>query len=384
MRKYINFNHSIVSLLLFLQIGSTGFTSYAAGENNKEFTGGVHALGSSDCLRQIGVEVFYYVPRDSKPLNDWFERIEYLMKRAQKFHRREFAGQSDFTYRIHEAPFIASVANSDMPRDDANGFYWYIINEVWNSGQAIFQTGEFPIILVFSDHNYSPSYDDWSRECSGLGCIFPEPHIDCAGYVRPDGEDRPGSRCGGARAVFWPQKHIGLGLVTADGWKTPLLGSDCVVYHEGIGHSIGLPHPEPINDSVMGLAQYVDGIHKTWIDDAQKEALGWQKVTVDKTKLFSNFNVEHSPHRPTADQPVQITATYPERYHDSPIQAEYQTSLTEPFQKLDPQVAWTKDGYYNVLWTIKPIELGKSIAYRVRIAAANGETEEIWHYYKIR
>lgn len=345
---------------------------------------GVHALGSADSLRQIGVDVFYYVPGDVKPLADWRQRIDYLMRRAQKFHRREFTGQSDFTYRIGAEPFIASATSAGFPRDDANNFYWHIMNEVWNSGQARFETGEFPIILVFSENNYSPSYDDWTRECSGEGCIYPGPHSECGGYVGPDGEDRPGSRCGGARAVFWPEKHIGLGLVTADGWRVPIKGSDCVVYHEGIGHSIGLPHPEPIDDSVMGLAQYVDSLQKTWIDDNQKISLGWKKEEIDNSDLFSTFCVEHSPHRPSASQPVHITATYPARYQNSVIQAEYQSRLYEPFQKIESQIAWMNDGQYNVVWTLKPVETGKSIAYRVRIVTPAGETEEIWHYYKVR
>ncbi|MGC9327994.1 MAG: hypothetical protein ACP5I1_10200 [Candidatus Hinthialibacter sp.] len=345
---------------------------------------GMHTRQATDSLETIDVAVFYYVPRDREPLGDWRERIEYLMRRAQKFHRREFTGQSDFQYTIHPAPFIASATTGGFPQEDVNQFYWHIINEVWQSGEAKFQEDAFPIILAFSDHNFSPGYDDWTRECSGKGCMFPAPHSDCAGYVRPEGEDRPGSRCGGARSLFWPERHIGLGLVTADGWRVPLKGSDCVVYHEGIGHSIGLPHPEPINDSVMGLAQYAGGLHKTWVDEDQKFELGWKKAPVDRSDLFSNFMVEHEPHRPTANQPVFISASYPEPFQRGEATAEYQTGLREPFQKLEPVAFSNQGGRRRIEWKLPPIGQGESMAYRVRFEGPAGERESIWHYLKVR
>ncbi len=357
-------------------------SSFAIGPDSQ--ISGIHTLGATDSLQQIAVEAVYYLPADSEPLPDWQERIDYLMRRAQKFHRRELTGQSDLTYRIYPEPFISSATAMGFPQDDPNNFFWQIVNEVWHSGKIKIQSDAFPIILVFSDHNYSPSYDDWTRECRGVGCLFPEPHSDCAGHVKSNGEDRPGSRCGGSRALFWPEMHIGLGLVTADGWKVPLLGSDCVVYHEGIGHSIGLPHPEPIDDSVMGLAQYVDGIHLTWLNENQKLALGWEKKAVDRSTLFSTFNVEHSPHCPSATEPVQILATFPIHFHPNLIRAEYQTALREPFQRIDANVSWQKDNYYNFLWTLPPVEKGKSIAYRIRVETEEGQQESIWHYYKIR
>ncbi|MBN2329179.1 MAG: hypothetical protein JXR73_18715 [Candidatus Omnitrophica bacterium] len=345
---------------------------------------GMHALNAPDSLEKIDVAVFYYVPRDREPLDDWRERIDDLMVRTQKFHRREFTGQSDFQYTIHPAPFIASAASSGFPQEDANQFYWHIINEVRQSGEAQSQAGAFPIILVFSDHNFSPGYDDWTRECDGKGCLFPAPHSDCAGYVRSNGEDRPGSRCGGARSVFWPEEHIGLGLVTADGWRVPLKGSDCVVYHEGIGHSIGLPHPEPINNSVMGLAQYEDGLHKAWVDEDQKLELGWKKEPIDHTDLFSNFIVEHEPHRPIANQPVLISAAYPDRFKDGVATAEYQTGLRLPFQKLEPIAFSKKGGQCRVVWKLPPLDQGECIAYRVRLQCPDGGSESTWHYLKVR
>ena len=312
---------------------------------------GIHALNATDSIKVIDVQVVYFLPKDSTPLTDWHDCIEYLMKRAQKFHNREFSGQSQFNYSIYAEPFISSAAIAALPKDDVNKFYWQMINEVWHSGKLKFQADAFPIILLLSDNNFSPSYNDWTRECSGVGCVFPDQHSKCAGFVNSNGEDRPGSRCGGSRSVFWPQKHIGLGLVTADGWRVPLLGSDCVVYHEGIGHSIGLPHPEPINNSVMGLAQYQGGIHKTWIDEDQKLALGWKNPGLPAdNSLFSTFNISHSPQRPSATDTVHITASFPKRFKIKKIEAAISTKTPRTIQRYWPRLhgrkRWT---HQNIL-----------------------------------
>jgi hypothetical protein len=345
----------------------------------------MHTRSATDSIKVIDVQVVYYLPNDSIPLDDWHDRIEYLMRRAQKFHNREFEGQSQFNYSIYAEPFVSSATLAGLPKDDVNKFYWYMINEVWHSGKLNFEADAFPIILLLSDNNFSPSYNDWTRVCSGEGCTFAEPHSKCAGYVNSEGEDRPGSRCGGSRSVFWPQKHIGLGLVTADGWRVPMVGSDCVVYHEGIGHSIGLPHPEPINNSIMGLAQYHGSINQTWIDEDQKLDLGWKEEdSVDHDSLFSTFSVSHSPLRPSATDPVHITASFPKRFIPTKIETEYQRNIREPFQKIGPNYTIEEDDYINISWIIDPVPQGESVAYRIRIETTNGEKEELWSYYKIR
>ncbi len=382
MRPLFNTIVKSTFLFFFFMVGQDWIVPSARAE---EFlSAGMHPLGATDSLQTIAVEVVYYLPSDSAPLQDWRDRIDYLMKRTQKFHRREFTGQSDFTYHIYPQPFMASVPQAGFPHDDPNTFYWHIINEVWHSGKIEFPPKAFPIILVFSDHNFSPSYDDWSRVCNGVSCLFPEPHTDCAGYVNSEGEDRPGSRCGGARAVFWPEEHIGLGLVTADGWKVPLKGSDCVVYHEGIGHSIGLPHPEPINDSVMGLAQYVDTLRVAWVDEDQKLALGWNKTPVNQDNLFSTFQVKHLPQRPLQNEAIQIIATFPTKFHPKSIELEYQTALQEPFRKAEIGGCQKDENFCSYTWSLPGIASGQSIAYRVKLETDQGESDEIWNYYKVR
>jgi len=344
----------------------------------------LHVYGATDTITRVEVGVAYYLPRGRAPLPDWRDRVEYHMKRVQSFHHREFGKQSKLTYHILPEPFIASVAREGFPKDDVNDFFWHIVNEVWESGKITFSPEAFPIVLVLADVNFSPGYSDWTRACDGQGCLFPEPHGDCAGHVTGTGEDRPGTRCGGARALFWPEKHIGLGLVTADGWRVPLTGTDCVVYHEGVGHSLGLPHPEPIDDSVMGLAQYVYPINQTWIDEDQKEAMGWVKKEIDHTDLFSSFTVNQAPQRPQASGPVTITAQLPLRFKVQSIQLEYQTGLWIPFHSAGEPVREEREGSQFFSWKISPVPVGQSIGYRVRVVAAGGMREEIWSYYKVR
>ena len=120
------------------------------------------------------------------------------------------------------------------------------------------------------------------------------------------GQHFPGAASGGARALYNPRRGIGWGLVSADGWRVPYRGSDCVVYHEGCGHTVGLPHPEPGNGSVMSMGQYRGWISESWLDKEQKTRLGWtpDDVSLDKQlELFSTFRAIPSPLVPEPEQP---------------------------------------------------------------------------------
>ncbi len=368
------------STFIFVLLFIPSFTTF--GETQSET--GIHVFGATDSIQCIDVQTVYYVPFDGEPLQDWRTRIEYHMQRVQKFHARELSGQSELRYTIYPSPFIASATKMGFPQDDVNRFYWHIINEVWHSGRLTFEPGTFPIILVFSDNNFSPGYNDWTRTCSGEGCPFPPPHLKCKGYVNDQGEDRPGTRCGGARSVYWPEKHMGFGLVTADGWRVPIKGTDCVVYHEGIGHAIGLPHPEPIDNSVMGLAQYADSINKAVINKKQKIALGWEQEEIKKDDLFSTFEVTHSPSKPSATNTVKIIATFPQEIKWKSLRAEIQTGLREPFQAIGPAEISNQQESTQAVWSLPPIPKDQSIAYRVTVETQSVETEEIWDYYKVR
>jgi hypothetical protein len=344
----------------------------------------MHAYNGDDSIDVIDVQVVYYVAKGVEPLPDWRERVEYHLDRVQKFHQREFAGQSKFTYEILSAPFIASATPNGFPQDDVNKFYWQIMNEVWHSGKVEWKDGAFPILLVMGDCNFSPGYDDWTRVCNPDKCFLEPPHEQCAGHVSGNGEDRPGSRAGGARSVYWADQHIGLGLVTADGWRVPIKGTDCVTYHEGIGHAIGLPHPEPMNNSVMGTAQYVNSIQTTWIDDDQKEALNWSPVEVKKDDVFSTFEISHQPSKPKTSTPITLYAKLPLRFNISSIKAEVQRNIREEFKTLPDAYRFQDEQYQYFSWSLPPLELNECLAYRIKVETQDGKTEIIWDYLKVR
>jgi len=342
----------------------------------------MHTYENTDSVKTINVQVVYYLPKDAKPLPDWQDRINYHIKRAQTFHRREFQGQSKLTIQLTQQPFVSNRTKDEMPKDEVNNFFWFIINEVTESNTVQFAKNAFPILLVMSDHNFSPGYDDWSRVCSGEGCLFDAPHEQCKGHVRHDGDHRPGSRCGGARAVYWAEKHQGFGLVTADGWRVPIKGTDCVFYHEGIGHSIGLPHPEPNDDSVMGTAQYVDAIHQTRVNEEQKRKLGWEEVEINRDDLFSTFSVTHEPLTPLPDTPFTIQAKLPKRFSVQTIVLEYQADLwSEMESNLEPKMKRDEE-WQTFEWEYPGLGAGKSLGYKIHVTLDDGTKETLWHYAK--
>lgn len=343
----------------------------------------MHVFTGEQPIKNIDVQAVYYVASDAEPLSDWYDRVRYLVNRMESFHQHEFGDQSQLDITLHSKPFIASATSGGFPTDDVNRFFYHIVLEVADSDHIEFQEGDFPIVLVFSDMNFSQSYDNWTRICDGEGCLFEAPHSECAGHVTASGEDRPGSRCGGSRSVYWKEKQMGYGLVTADGWLVPIRGSDCVSYHEGIGHAINLPHPFPLNNSVMGLAQYEGYIHETWMDEDQKRALGWEPEELDTDTLFSAFMVTHEPGKPRPDEPVTVTASIPIEFPIQRIRLQYQTGLDEPWKSVSPR-RYTEGETTYVNWEIPGVALNESVGYRVRVSTTSGEREELWGYYKVR
>ncbi len=344
----------------------------------------MHTFNGTDLIERIDVQVVYYLSKESDPLPDWQERIQYHIDRAKKFHLREFCGQSQIRIHLHPTPFESKKTYEELPKNDPNNFFWDLIMEVSQAGIVSYREGDFPVLLVMSDINFSSSYDDWTRICDGEGCLFDAPHQDCNGYVREDGDHRPGTRCGGSRAVYWIHRNQGYGLVTADGWRVPMKGTDCVFYHEGIGHTIGLPHPEPNDDSVMSLAQYVDSIQSAWINEDQKRALGWKETPIQKNDLFSTFSIRHDPLAPEPDSPIHFYATVPKRFEVERIELEFQTGLLEPFKPIPHYERQVDDQNQIYLWTHPGIVPEKSLAYRVRVELKKGIQEEIWHYIKAK
>ncbi|MCP4785034.1 MAG: hypothetical protein GY903_17590 [Fuerstiella sp.] len=73
----------------------------------------------------------------------------------------------------------------------------------------------------------------------------------------------------------------------------------------------GLPHPEPINDSVMGAVQYRGWLSESWLDKEQKLRLGWEpEAPADdpQTVLFTTFRALPQPVVPQPGQPARRLA----------------------------------------------------------------------------
>lgn len=329
-------------------------------------------------IARIDLRVVYFVPADRTPLVDWHDRVAMLCQRIAAFHARELAGHSTLVPAIDPEPFISRRSTAEVRAGDANATFFRTLEEV--DGRLGFgrrPEGGFPILLVLSDVNWRP-LDDFSRQVPLAGGWKHDGAID------PAGIHVPGAAAGGSRAVYLADRGKGWGLVSGDGWRVPCRGSDCVVYHEGVGHAIGLPHPEPGDDSVMGQAQYTLPLNRSWIETRQKRQLGIDPGTPPPPATF--FDIFAAAPEPAVPQPgaeVAIVLDLPEEERLERVEVAYQTALRGPWIDLpvpDP--------------TVRRIPLPRfdrptGVAYRVRAtrAAAAGrpaETASAWGYLQVR
>ncbi len=331
---------------------------------------------------RIEVTMVYFVPSDRTALSDWRQRVEYYSRRIEQFHQREFQGQSKLTTIVHSKPFISGLSTQQLRVGDANQIYYRTLNEVDQRLQFAPSTDEarkkrnaFPILLVLSEINWRPLDDFFRVKSTENGYVF-EGNYNA-------GQHFPGATSGGARALYNPQRGIGWGLVSADGWRVPYRGSDCVVYHEGCGHTVGLPHPEPSNGSVMSMGQYRGWISESWLDKEQKTRLGWvpKEVAVNsQQELFSTFRALPSPLVPQPGQPVRLNLDFPRDAEVKLLRVQLQTSVTGPWIEVPQQ--WQEQ-------TPRFVRLGTfdrptPVSYRVRAVLKNGETQELWGYFQVR
>ncbi len=171
--------------------------------------------------------------------------------------------------------------------------------------------------------------------------------------------------------------------------RVPYSGSDCVVYHEGIGHSIGLPHPEPMDDSVMGTAQYRFWINQTWVTPSQKKALGWiedeneaarKLSSKEPTKeLFTAFTAIPQPTVPAPNEPVRLRFTWPNEGRLREIKIRVQTDLQGPWHTV-PSHADVKPP--DAL-PIGAFDRPTPVSYRVDAVLEDGQSVELWGYFQV-
>ena len=330
----------------------------------------------------VEVTMVYFVPSDRVPLSDWRQRVDYYSKRIEQFHGREFQGQSKLTTVVRPEPFISGLSTSQLRVGDANQIYYRTLNEVDqrlkfapSTQEAKQERKAFPILLVLSEINWRPLDDFFRVKSTKSGFVFEGNYNG--------GQHFPGATSGGARALYNPSRGIGWGLVSADGWRVPYRGSDCVVYHEGCGHTVGLPHPEPGNGSVMSMGQYRGWISESWLDKEQKTRLGWtpEEVPLDtQLELFSTFRAIPSPLVPRPGQAVRLNLDFPSDTKVKSLRVHLQTSVTGPWVEV-PQ-RW--QGATPEFARLGAFDRPTPVSYRVNATLMNGATEELWGYFQVR
>ena len=214
-------------------------------------------------ITRIEATVVYFVPADRTALVDWRARAEWFARRIEAFHAREFEGTSALVARVEELPLVSRQSTAALREGNADAIFFRTLREADERlSFAREARGAFPVLVVLSDINWRP-LDDFHRLAPrGTGWEF-------EGALSPDGIHVPGAASGGARATYLADAGKGWGLVSADGWRVPYRGSDCVVYHEGVGHAIGLPHPQQPTADVMSQGQYRVTLGQSWVDDAR-------------------------------------------------------------------------------------------------------------------
>ncbi len=342
-------------------------------------------------IDRIEVTVVYFLPKGRTALPDWKERASYFCRRIERFHEREFQGQSVMQTVLQAEPFTSARTVEQLRDGNGDFIFFQTLREVDGALQlAKKERKAFPILLVLSDINWRP-LDDFFR----VKPIADGKFVFEGNYS--NGRHFPGATAGGARATYLADRGMGWGLVSADGWRVPYSGTDCVVYHEGVGHTIGLPHPEPGNGSVMSLGQYNGWISESWLDDAQKKRLGWmppEKPIDRKADLFSVFKALPEPLVPKLNEPVSLKLTWPEGTTIKSLRVRFQTELSGPWVESAVTASSTFNKVPNQERLFKAnaldsVPLGQfdratPVSYRVDAVLDDGRDVELWGYFQVR
>lgn len=325
-------------------------------------------------IENIEVTMVYFVPRDRTPLPDWKDRVGYFARRIEKFHQREYQGQSTLQAIVHPEPFQSARLTEQLRAGDATFTAVQTLNEVIDELNFAQEPSDaFPILLALSDINWRP-LEDFFRLGPENGKLRFEGQV-----IR--GRHFPGAKSGGSRATYLADRRMGWGIVSADGWRVPYCGTDCVAYHEGVGHTVGLPHPEKQNGSVMSLAQYRGWLSESWIDDDQKTKLGWKAddEPVKRDDLFSKLKALPDPVVPQPDQEVRLQFQWPEGAEVKSGRIRFQTELFGPWIEVAVPPGPAPDSV-----ALAKFDRPTPVSYRIDVDLTDGQTEELWGYFQVR
>lgn len=337
---------------------------------------GTRTWDGKHSTEQIEVTVVYFLPSDRQPLPDWKDRVDYYAERITQFHAREFGDQSTLTTIVKPEPFRSARTTEQLRGGDANFIFFRTLEEVHEA--LNFGAGEhkaFPILLVLSDINWKP-LDDFYRLRPGSKGLEHEGNMSGQRHF-------PGAEGGGARATYLADRGIGWGLVSGDGWRVPYRGSDCVVYHEGVGHTVGLPHPEPGNPSVMSLGQYHGWISESFLDDDQKERMKWTKPAApSQPSLFTKFRAVPEPDSPKPGEAVWLRCDWPDGAQLQTWKVRVQTDLWGPWHNIESPVP--ADGHTPEKISLGTFDRPTPVSYRIDATLKDGQSVELWGYLQVR
>ncbi len=326
---------------------------------------------------KIEVTVVYFLPSDRVELPDWRQRVDYFCSRIESFHEREFGEQSKLSTKVIAAPFRSKKSIEQLRAGDADFIFFRTLEEV--DRELKFERekdGAFPILLILSDINWKPLDDFYRLKPTNDGLQFE------GSYDR--GRHFPGAESGGARATYLDRRGIGWGLVSADGWRVPYSGSDCVVYHEGVGHTIGLPHPNDANNSVMSVGQYHGWINESFVDPSQKKRIGWkQDSTTRDDSLFSQFRALPEPAVPQPKQPISLVCDWPSNTKLLSLQVQIQTDLFGPWTSIPIDISANSFAPPNSI-AIGTMDRATPVSYRVNAVTKDQQQVELWGYFQVR
>lgn len=329
---------------------------------------------------KIDVTVVYFLPSDRPALPDWRERLDYFSRRIELFHQREFGSQSTMKATVRPEPLVSQSTTAELRRGDANAIFFKTLREVdarLKFGQD--KSDAFPILLVLSEINWRPLDDFYRLHPKGDSLVFE------GNFNR--GEHFPGAASGGARATYLADRGVGWGLVSADGWRVPYRGTDCVIYHEGCGHTVGLPHPEPGNGSVMSMGQYRGWLSESWLDKEQKLKMQWDPSVAAKDNnadpdigLYTRFRALPEPMVPAPNDEVRLKLDWPENAKVKTLRVRYQTAIEGPW--IEVSQSWQGDT--PQVATLGRFDRPTPLSYRIDTELESGATGELWGYLQVR
>ncbi len=319
-------------------------------------------------LDVIEATLAYFVPRDRSPLADWRDRVAFYARRLVAFHTRELTGQSELRTTVAAEPVRSALAAEELRLGDPTFTFMQTIGEVERTLAFARTRVGFPILIVLSDINWRELDDFWRVRATDAGPIFDG---IIAGHHHV-----PGSPSGGSCATYVPARGVGLALVSADGWRVPYRGSDCVVYHEGIGHAIGLPHPEAADGSVMSHAQYRGELRDSWLAGADKRALGWTPASPPN---IAELRVRVEPPVPRPGESIALHCTWPAGARIASGTVAWQCELHGP---------WTTrplaTGVLPLVLALPAFAAPTPVSYRIAAQLEGGPALDAWGYFQVR